>query len=123
MEFCTRTDCLTYGSGAVAAYGASVRPAGGRCDELARRGIGRRDLVMTALDRATSTLAEIKGLIRDLGDMACIGCRANTCPACGLAAEITHQVHLLADAACTGTGSCDRPLDAHGECDRQGAHA
>src|SRR5690349_5500292 len=41
-------------------------------------------------------LAQVKRAIRDLGDMACIGCRANTCPACGLAAEVTAQVHVLA---------------------------
>ncbi len=40
-------------------------------------------------------LGPIKTLIRDLGDMACIGCEKKTCPACGLAAEVTNEVHLL----------------------------
>lgn len=40
-------------------------------------------------------LTEVKVLIRDLGDMACIGCRKNTCPACGLAAEVTSRIHVL----------------------------
>lgn len=53
------------------------------------------------MDHQTDHSAEIdptaiKTLIRDLGDMACIGCRAKTCPACSLAAEITNEVHLLA---------------------------
>ena len=50
---------------------------------------------MTHTAENDALLADVKVLIRDLGDMACIGCRNNTCPACGLAAEITNRVHVL----------------------------
>jgi hypothetical protein len=44
--------------------------------------------------RLSEALVHRKQLVRDLGDMACIGCRANTCPACKLAAEITNQLYV-----------------------------
>lgn len=59
---------------------------------LLRRGVG---LAMSRRDEQLAEFDHVKRMIRDLGDMACIGCRAKTCPACGLAAEITGEVSVL----------------------------
>lgn len=55
-------------------------------------------------------LATVKPLIRDLGDMACIGCHHNTCPACALAAEITNEAHLLYINAVVAARADERDL-------------
>jgi len=61
--------------------------------------------------RVRERLAERKQMVRDLGDMACIGCRANTCPACKLAAEITNQLYVAeADLAAAEQRGAEKAL-------------